>query len=118
MAGIGEVKASIEKRLSELREEQRALERALSALRDVPGTVRRGPGRPKGSANKRRSGGRRAKHGSRAAEALKLVTATPGATIPTLAKEMNISPPYLYRVLPKLAEEGKVKKDGAGWYPA
>jgi hypothetical protein len=31
---------------------------------------------------------------------------------------MNIKANYLYRVLPTLESEGKVKKDGRGWKPA
>jgi hypothetical protein len=31
---------------------------------------------------------------------------------------MSIEPNYLYRVLPKLAQEGQIKKDGQGWVPA
>jgi len=30
---------------------------------------------------------------------------------------MGIKQNYLYRVLPGLAEEGKVVKDGRGWHP-
>jgi hypothetical protein len=30
---------------------------------------------------------------------------------------MGISPNYLYRVLPGLAKQGKIRKDGRGWYP-
>jgi len=32
-----------------------------------------------------------------------------------MAKEMGITPNYLYRVLPELAKDGKVKKNGKGW---
>ena len=35
-----------------------------------------------------------------------------------MAKEMGITPNYLYRVLPELAKNGKVKKSGKGWQPA
>jgi hypothetical protein len=42
----------------------------------------------------------------------------PGITIPEMAKEMGIEPNYLYRVLPKLVEEKKVKREGQGWHPA
>ncbi len=42
----------------------------------------------------------------------------PGVTIPDMAKEMGIEPNYLYRVLPKLVEENKVKREGQGWHPA
>ena len=61
-------------------------------------------GRPKGS-------------GKRATEALALVTASPGITIPELAAKMGIKQNYLYRVLPGLAEDGQVVKDGRGWHP-
>jgi sugar-specific transcriptional regulator TrmB len=66
------------------------------------GTGRRG--RPKGS-------------GTRGAEALALVKATPGITIPEIAEKMGIKQNYLYRVLPGLAEDGLVTKDGRGWHP-
>jgi hypothetical protein len=61
-------------------------------------------GRPKGS-------------GTRGAEALALVTASPGITIPELADKMGIKQNYLYRVLPGLADDGLVVKDGRGWKP-
>jgi hypothetical protein len=35
-----------------------------------------------------------------------------------MAKQMNIAAPYLYRVMPKLVEDGKVRKDGSGWFPS
>ena len=62
-------------------------------------------GRPRGS-------------GTRSAQALALVQAKPGITIPEMGKEMGITPNYLYRVLPELAKDGKVKKQGKGWVPA
>ena len=31
---------------------------------------------------------------------------------------MKIQPNYLYRVLPGLEKDGKVKKKDKGWYPA
>jgi hypothetical protein len=45
------------------------------------------------------------------------VQAQSGVTIPDLAREMGVSPTYLYKVLPALADEGKIVKDGRGWYP-
>jgi hypothetical protein len=65
------------------------------------GTGRRG--RPKGG-------------GTRAAQALDLVRNKPGITIPELAEAMGIQQNYLYRVMPGLAEEGKVTKSGRGWH--
>jgi hypothetical protein len=116
----------IERRLSELRQEVSRLEAALAAL----GGARRGPGRPPGSGTRgttrarrtsgRRTGARRGRRGgnTRANQALELVRQNPGITIPDVAKAMKIQPNYLYRVLPELAKEGKVKKDGKGWSPA
>ena len=40
----------------------------------------------------------------------------PGITIPELAEAMGIQQNYLYRVMPGLAEEGKVTKSGRGWH--
>jgi hypothetical protein len=109
----------IYERLQQLSQEVSRLEAARSAL------VGRGPGRPRGSrsgstrSGARRSGGRRrGRRGTRAAQALELVRSRPGITIPELAKEMKIAPNYLYRVLPPLAEQGEIKRDGKGWQPA
>jgi hypothetical protein len=114
----------IDVRLSELRAEVTKLEAARSALvgssRDghssgsrsarTPARRRggRGPGRPRG-----RRGGN-----TRAAQALELVRQQPGITIPQIADAMSIEPNYLYRVLPRLVNEGKVSRDGQGWVPA
>jgi ribosomal protein S25 len=101
--------------------------------------VRRGPGRPRGSKTKtrkaaaaapaattaaapakrggaRRKAGRRKGSGTRSAQALSFVSAQPGITIPELAARMGIKQNYLYRVLPSLEQEGKVKKQGRGWH--
>jgi hypothetical protein len=67
-------------------------------------TTGRRRGRPRGS-------------GTRAVQALELVKAQPGITIPELAKRMGIKQNYLYRVLPGLQAEGKVRKQGRGWHP-
>ncbi len=61
-------------------------------------------GRPKGS-------------GTRRAEALALVKANPGITIQQIAEKMGIKQNYLYRLLPGLADDGLVIKDGRGWKP-
>jgi len=66
--------------------------------------TRRRRGRPRGS-------------GTRAVQALELVKANPGITIPELAKRMGIKQNYLYRVLPGLQSDGKVRKQGRGWVP-
>lgn len=68
-------------------------------------TGARGPrGRPRGS-------------GKRALEAENHVSANPGITVAELAERMKIQPNYLYRVLPTLQEQGRVRKKGKGWHP-
>jgi len=113
----------IEDRLRELRplvDEFRRLEQAAAALAGVGGTgaagARRAPGRPRTAAPARR--GRRRGGNTRAAQALALVSAQPGITIPELAAKMGIKQNYLYRVLPGLQAEGKVRKEGRGFHPA
>jgi predicted Rossmann fold nucleotide-binding protein DprA/Smf involved in DNA uptake len=116
----------IDARLSELKQELAKLEAARAAL---VGT-RRGPGRPPGSGagrtrgpakgttrRTRRSRGRRG-GATRANQALELVRSQPGITIPKMAASMGIEPNYLYRVLPRLAAEGQIKREGQGWVPA
>jgi predicted Rossmann fold nucleotide-binding protein DprA/Smf involved in DNA uptake len=116
----------IDQRLTELRQEVAKLEAARSAL--VGG--RRGPGRPRAASTRgrrrtsttagrrtRRSRGRRG-GATRANQALELVRGNPGITIPQIAKQMGIEPNYLYRVLPRLQQEGQIKRDGQGWVSA
>jgi hypothetical protein len=118
---LSEKRKEIESRLRELRplvEEYQRLERAASALDGVssPGksTRRRG-------SNGRRRRGRRGRPrgtGTRAIQAQELVQANPGITIRELADQMGIKANYLYRVMPTLQGEGKVRKRGQGWHPA
>jgi hypothetical protein len=70
------------------------------------------------AATPRRRAGRRKGSGTRAAQALSFVTGQPGITIPELAAKMGIKQNYLYRVLPALEQEKKIKKSGRGWHPA
>jgi Winged helix-turn-helix DNA-binding len=116
----------IDSRLSELKLEVSKLEAARSAL--VGG--RRGPGRPAASNGAsaaptrrraaRKTGRPRGRRGgnTRANQALNLVREAPGITIPQIAEQLKIEPNYLYRVMPKLVEDGQVKRDGQGWHPA
>jgi CRP-like cAMP-binding protein len=126
----------IDDRLKSLRQEVQQLEAAKAALTGA----RRGPGRPPGArtrrtrraaatttttrpartTTRRRAGatrGRRSGGATRANQALELVKSKPGITIPEIAKAMGIEPNYLYRVLPKLAKDGTVKRQGQGWHP-
>jgi len=115
--------SEIDKRLDELRplvEEYQSLEAARRALDQVGdskgGSRRRGRGR---TASARSGRGRRRGTGQRAIQTLELVRQAPeGITIPELAEKMGIRQNYLYRVLPNLHREGKVRKRGRLWFPA
>ena len=123
---LDEKRSEIGARLKELKplvEEYQRLEAAAAALDGVPTKqIAVASGRSARASAKRRSngGGRRGRpkgSGTRGAEALALVKETPGITIPELAEKMGIKQNYLYRVLPGLADDGLVSKDGRGWYP-
>ncbi len=113
----------IDGRLKELRplvDEYERLQKAAAALAGVPsgGTTKRRTSSP---ARGRRRTGRRGRprgSGKRALQAQELVNARPGITIPELADSMGIQANYLYRVMPGLQKDGKVKKKGKGWHPA
>ena len=119
--------------LAPLVEEYRQLEEAAAALQGVDGSTSSSSGSsrsaatPSKPARRRRraagsaGSGRRGRprgSGKRAQQALDLVAGQPGITIPELAKAMKIQPNYLYRVLPGLEQDGKVKKKDKGWFPA
>src|ERR1700760_3121195 len=119
---LDEARQLVEGRLAELDDERRRLERALAEL---GGKAKRSPGRPRGSAStpKASSGGapkkrRRRRGGTRADQAVDLITSQPGISASDVAKTMKIKPNYLYRVLGDLEKEGRVKKDGRQYYPA
>jgi sugar-specific transcriptional regulator TrmB len=121
---LDEARQLVERRLAELDDERRRLERALAEL---GGKAKRSPGRPRGSAStastpKASSGSapkkrRRRKGGTRADQAVDLITSQPGISASDVAKTMKIKPNYLYRVLGDLEKEGRVKKDGRQYYP-
>ncbi len=123
---LDEKRKEIQTRLKELKpmvEEYTRLEAAERALSGVPNNGSPRSSAPAAPARRRRSGGsgtgRRGRprgSGTRAVQALELVKARPGITIPELAEAMGIKQNYLYRVMPTLAEEGKVTKSGRGWH--
>ena len=110
---LNEARALVERRLRELDQERARLERALADL--TGGRVgRRRPGRPRGSAGRRR----RRRGGTRSDQAVKIVGANPGITASEIAKRMKIKPNYLYRVMGDLQKEGRVRKRGRGYHTA
>ena len=117
----------IDDQLRVLRDEASRLEAARAALTGGghrvgrpagDGTVRV-PARTASRRNGRTAAPRPRRDGNtRANQALELVREKPGITIPEIATAMKIEPNYLYRVLPRLASDGQVKRDGQGWHPA
>ena len=117
---LDEKRKEIQARLKELRplvDEYHRLEAAEAALSGVETKPAAAPARRRRSPSS--SNGRRGRprgSGTRAAQALQLVGERPGITIPELADAMGIKQNYLYRVMPGLADEGKVTKSGRGWH--
>jgi hypothetical protein len=134
---LDEKRSEIAARLKELRplvDEYQRLEAAAAALDGVPANgsaarttataavgrrARSQPAakRPKANGSGTGRRGRPKGTGTRGAEALALVRAKPGITIPEIAEQMGNKQNYPYRVLPGLADDGLVKKDGRGWHP-
>ena len=131
---LDEKRREIDQRLKELKplvDEYARLEAAAAALDGLTPAASSTPSRSRGTrhaaaakASPRRRGaangkgrGRPKGTGTRAKEALELVKANPGISIPEIAEKMGIRQNYLYRVLPGLADDGLVEKDGRGWRP-
>ena len=123
---LEEKRKEISARLKELKplvDEYARLEAAERALAGVGTTsptraaksaprARRNGAAPKGTGRRGRPKG----SGQRAQQALELVRAKPGITIPEMAEAMGIKQNYLYRVVPDLAKEGLLTKSGRGWH--
>ena len=128
MAVVDDVRRQITDRLRELKplvDEYHQLDAMVKKMGGggdgASATATRRPTGRRRAASRSTNGRRRGRprgSGTRAAQALALVQAKPGITIPEMGKEMGITPNYLYRVLPELAKDGKVKKQGKGWVSA
>lgn len=121
---LNEARDLVQKRLAELDEERKRLERALVELGGK--AARRAPGRPRGSkktTSTSKDGGaaprrrRKRRGGTRADQAVGLIEKQPGISASDVAKQMKMKPNYLYRVLADLEKEGRVKKQGRQYHP-
>jgi transposase len=117
-----DVRKQLEERLKELRplvEEYQEIEAMLGRLGASSAPRTRSRSRRNATPAKKRAGSPRRRprraSGGRSQQALELVRKRPGMTIPELAAEMKIQPNYLYRVMPALADAGRVRRDGNGW---
>jgi CRP-like cAMP-binding protein len=126
MSVLKDIRSKIDERIAELEplvaEHQELVKvRAQLEAEAAParGRRRRSTGQ---SARRGGSGGggtrRRTRGGNtRARQALKLVGERPGITTAEMAQAMGIDPNYLYRVLPRLEQEGQLERQGKGWHP-
>jgi hypothetical protein len=104
---VDQARTLLERRLRELDAERKQVEAALAGLGR---SARRGPGRPRGTARRRRRGS------TRADQAVRIIKANPGIGVSELGRKMKLNHPnYLYRVLPDLQKEGRIKRRGKGY---
>jgi sugar-specific transcriptional regulator TrmB len=114
---VDKARSLLEARRAELTTELEQIDQALAGLKGGP---RRGPGRPRGSSSRSASAGkrrRRRRGGTRAEHALKYLGDHPGASAQEIAHAMGIKPNYVYRVMAELDKDGRVRKQGKGYYP-
>jgi len=105
---VDQARTLLERRLRELNDERRQVEAALAGLGK---STRRSPGRPRGTSRRRRRGS------TRADQAVKIISDNPGIKVSELGKKMKLNHPnYLYRVLPSLEKEGRIKRRGQGYH--
>src|SRR5262245_48469500 len=103
---VDKARSLLEERRRELQKELQQIEKAISGL-----GRRRGPGRPRGSGGGRRRGG------SRADQAVRIISENPGIGVAELARKMKLKAPnYLYRVLPDLEKDKRIRKKGKGYF--
>ena len=123
---LDEKRKEIQARLKELKplvdeySRLEAAERALSGVTNSASSSSTPTPRRTRRTTSGGGGGRRGRprgSGTRGQQALDLVRAQPGITIPELAEKMGIKQNYLYRVMPDLASQGQVTKSGRGWHP-
>jgi hypothetical protein len=126
---VDEKRREMESRLKELRpmvDEFHRLEAAVSALAGVGTATVRSVGKSVRSATPRKRSARKGSgtgkrgrpkgSGQRGKQALEIVRAKPGISIPEIADAMGIKQNYLYRVMPGLQQDGLVSKKGKGWF--
>jgi hypothetical protein len=106
---------------------RRAPTRTSTTGRRGPGRPagRRGPGRPPGkqrvkatASRTARRGGRRRAGDTRADQALELIRANPGMSVPQIAERMGIRQNYLYRVTSGLQKQKKITRRNGGFHAA
>lgn len=119
MSVMDSVREQLDARLKELEPlaaEYERLRRVVALIdaapdADAAATARRATPRRSLRTNVTTSSGR----SRRSEEALRLVGERPGITVAEVAEQMGIGTTYLYRLLPRLEREGRVRKEGRGY---
>jgi hypothetical protein len=107
---VDQARTLLERRLRELDDERKQVEAALAGLGR---TARRTAGRTRRAATRARRRG-----STRADQAVRIINQNPGITVSELGRKMKLNHPnYLYRVLPDLQKEGRIKRRGKGYHP-
>lgn len=115
-SAVDRARDALNEQIAKLDDDRARLERALAELNgSSPGR-----GRPRGKGASRSSGRTKGARGAapRRDQALRLIKANPGIRPSELARKMGVAAPYIYRVVPPLIDDGKVKKDGKGYVAA
>jgi hypothetical protein len=106
---VDQARTLLERRLRELDDERKQVEAALAGLGRG---ARRTTGRARGAARRARRRG-----STRADQAVRIIKQNPGITVSDLGKRMKLNHPnYLYRVLPDLQKEGRIRRKGKGYH--
>src|SRR5262249_43347675 len=106
---VDQARTLLERRLRELDDERKQVEAALAGLGR---SSRRRARRPRATRPRRGRGS------TRADQAVRLIKANPGIGVSELGRKMKLNHPnYLYRVLPGLEKEGRIKREGRGYHP-
>ena len=117
MSVTRDVRRQVEARIKELEPLVAEYERLqqVVVLLDEPESPR---GRSTPRRSLPRSASSRRAQGQRSDDALKLIQEKPGITVADTAEALGIGTTYLYRLLPRLEREGKIRKEGRGYVPA
>jgi len=116
---IAEARKTLEVRLTELRAEVKAIERALKALPSAVQLRDGSKGSTKGQTSKSgsRSGSGRQRSGRRAEQVLTELKKDSKASASTIAEELGMSASHVHGVFRSLEKRGKIKKTKQGRVP-
>jgi len=113
-----DVRRRVERRIAELEPLVKEYDELRRIVAAIDGEAERGSGQAPPRRRLNPSGAGAGGHGARADDALARIAAQPGVAVGELAAQMGIGTTYLYRLLPRLERDGKLRKEGKGYYLA